>query len=739
MNKLDWLIGVVTKNYFRVIISISVISFLSLWLLLFYFFSWEEFSFFYAYQDPEAYKVVFDSHGFLNHPLLRHLGFLFYLFDYNPVPYNILSILTFSLLSITVYLFSKSTLNLDKNTAFFSGLIFAAGYYGVGTFITNTYSGYNGGFGLILLLLSMILFNKLIRKFKLVYLLSFILIYLLSIILFSARTFMLPGLLVVLLIFRVRNLFIIFISSILLFLPLFIFLQYQQGVLESSLTRIDFSYYDYFKSISGNIGHTFFPSMILRNESIAIFLGFAISVACLVKKEARLPFLLTAVSIAVMLIALLVNSQYFMIWLSDNHDVSSFMIFAAPTIAILLKRHSKFLTILVIFIVILSNIEVYNQLQNHSNRLRYFYETIQKLVPRTESKQVILIYSKYPKPLDPFIHLPEIPGEYYVPGFYHKKASDMLVTQDYYQALDFINSSKISKNDIYVLTFANNDLKDSSNEFREILFNKNDAQTFIQFENLNLSGLVPLEIEMPISLPNQELPKDPELQNYYNWDNRITVETIPDKPLGDRKKEYLLDNDFETTWIPGNWESPVEIILKLSQPKVIEKIVWSSSRTNPWVQRIPTDYNFLISSDGINWKKVTEVKKGQKLLKNDFRVEEINSNEQTSFVKMEIYKTAEGGLPALDDIQILPEEIANVNYNTINDFFRSRIQKVCLQWTTNDDSEFRNQRQACVDVVEGNKTKIKIEPRIEKVTGFRIVDKDNKKIDVSNLSIKYTF
>lgn len=737
MNKLDLLIKSIAEDKAKSLLAIFAISILSSWLLLFYFFSWEEFSFFYAYQDPEAYKVVFNSHGFLNHPLLRYLGFLFYLFGYNPIPYNILSILTFSLLSIAVYFFSKNTFSLDKRTALFSSLIFAAGYYGIGTFITDTYSGYNGGFGIIFLLLAIIIFNKLIHKFKLTYLLLFILVYFLAIIIFSARTFILPGLLTILLVFRVRNWIKIFFISLALFLPLFIFLNYQQGVLESSLPRINISLFDYAKSLFGNIGYTFFPSIIFDNQTSAILLGILITAVSLIKRETRLPLLLTAASVAAMLVAMLINSQYFSIWTSDNHYMSSFMVFAAPTIAILLKKNPRVLITLIFFIVILSNIEIYKQLQNHSNRLRYFYETIQKIVPRANGKQAVLIYSKYPKPLDPFIHLPEIPSEYYVPGFYHKSASDMFVTQDYYQAIDFINKNKIDKDMVYLLTLADNDLKDVSGQFREIFSKKGDgAQVLKELENLNISGLTPLEIEIPLELPLSSQSANPGLDNFYKWHKGINVKTIPDKPHGDRKKEYLLDNDFETTWIPDNWQSPVSIILNLPESKIIDRIIWSSSRTNPWPQRNPVEYKFLVSNDGINWETARAIEGAGELLKGQYRTEEINSRRNVSFVRMDIYKTAQGALPSIDDFLVIPEELKGTDNEEINKFINDQIQKVCLRWTTNDDSEYRASRQECVQT--GNlPLAIQIEPRIEKITGFRVVDKNSKVLKVNSLKLKF--
>src|SRR3989344_3528651 len=127
------------------ILAIFIVSVLAIWQLYFYFFSWEEFSFFYAYQNPSEMEMVFGAHGYANHPMLRQLKFLFEIFGYNPVPYNIINIIIFFLLSLTVYFFSFTVGGLSRKEGLFAGLLFAAGYFGIGTFTTDTYSGINGG------------------------------------------------------------------------------------------------------------------------------------------------------------------------------------------------------------------------------------------------------------------------------------------------------------------------------------------------------------------------------------------------------------------------------------------------------------------------------------------------------------------------------------------------------------------------------------------------------------------
>jgi len=133
----------IQKNDRQQILIIAGISILAMWQLLFFFFSWEEFGIFYAYQHPDFASVVFNAHGFKNHPIIPVLSFIFHLFDYNPLPYNIFALGIFSLLSISVYIFAKEFTS-DKKVAFFSGVVFAAGYYGMGTFTTDTYSAFIG-------------------------------------------------------------------------------------------------------------------------------------------------------------------------------------------------------------------------------------------------------------------------------------------------------------------------------------------------------------------------------------------------------------------------------------------------------------------------------------------------------------------------------------------------------------------------------------------------------------------
>src|SRR3989344_5634532 len=321
------------KPYFL----ISLTSIASLWLLLFYFFSWEEFSFFYAYQNPAESAVVFKAPGFANHPDMPYLKFIFDAFGYNPYPYNIISIIIFCLLSITVYFFSITVGKLSKKQGLFAGLLFAAGYYGIGTFITNTFSGINGGVGLILSLLSIICFRNLLAKTNLINLQVFLLSYLLAIGLFPARSYFLPGLLAFYYLFTSKKIVKAILIGGILLLPVAFFLSRQVGVYTGSLLHIDFKITDLLRSLFGNIGNTFFPSIVTKKEIIAISLGLLISVISLWRKDTRMLFIFLLISLTGQLFAVIVNSQYFSIWQSDNHFLSSFTIFSSVIIAILLK------------------------------------------------------------------------------------------------------------------------------------------------------------------------------------------------------------------------------------------------------------------------------------------------------------------------------------------------------------------------------------------------------------------
>lgn len=741
VNRLKNLFRGFWKYKYRDYFLLFFCSLSSLWLLIFYFFSWEEFSFFYAYQNLDYYDTVFNSHGFSNHPLLRYLSILFKFFGYNPIPYNILSLLTFFLLNLSVYFFVKEVFNFKNRDSLFTGLLSAAGYFGVGTYTTDTFSGFVGGFGIIFELLTIIFFDKLIKKISIKYLIFFIISYLISVAYFIDRNYFLFGLLIILMIFRESKMLKFFVLSIFIISPLFLFVGNHAWNLTTVIPHINIRIYDYLSSLFGNVGYVFIPSLIFPNQNLIVILGVIISMISVVNKETRLLFLFLAFSIGAQLIAILINSQYFAIWLSDNHFQSSFIIFSIPIIVILLRRKPAIISVIILFTIFLSNIEVYHQLITHSNGLRYFYETIQKQVPKRDRKAVILIYSKIPKPIDPFIHLPEISGEVYLAGFYNKNVNDLYTTQDFKDTLSYLRKNNLTSENVFVFTYAAYNLHNVTQDFRRIL--NNDKTLFLDSSHQEeLVGLVPMEVKFsnPKSLIKRNLlvSGNSKLDDFYNWHEKILITTIPEQPYGDRKKEYLLDNDFETTWIPNHWESPVSIILKLPEKKLITKVVWSVSRTNSWPFRTPTDYKFLVSEDGNVWNEVTKVKNGEKLLTNQYRLESFDYPRPVGYVRFEVYKTLEGYFPAVDEMQVIPSDIASIDYNIINNFIEGKLQKICLQWKTNDDIEFRASRQIC-QTSDNQEKVINIEPRIEKVTGFRVVDKNNKPLEVKQFRVKYLF
>lgn len=730
------------KGNRKIILLIFVTSLSSLWMLLFYFFSWEEFAFFYAYQNPEVADTIFKTPGYSNHPILPYLKVLFDMFGYNPLPYNILSLLVFSLLSITVFFFSKIVFSLDKKTALFSSLIFASGYFGVGTFTTDTFSGFTGGLGVLFVLISLIIMKLLLKGYKLSKLLFLILVYLICVKLFTSRAFALPALFSLIVLFQKKSLLKSLLIGVLCAVPIVLLFSIQTNQFVSAIPHINIKLTDFVESLLGNIANSFLPSFLIKERLTSVFFGLVLVAVSLYKKETRLPILLLIATLGAQLLAIIVNSQYFSIWQSPNHYFTSLVIFSAPIIAVFLKNKQWIIITIIIGLMSLSNYQVYTELQSHSNNLRYFYETVQEYVPKREQKTVVLVYTKEPRPLDPFITLPYFSGEIYLPGFYGRKASDMKVSQSFQDSVDFLRTNKLSPDDLYVFTYALNNLKDVSKQAREVLEKKDPVEAHISIENLHISGLVPLKISFNIreKVKQVDVPSDrPQtLNDFLQWHKKITVSTIPEKAFSDRKVEYLIDNDFETTWIPENWTSPVQVILKLPEKTIINRVVWSVSRTSSWPARTPVEYNISVSDDGQNWRIVKAVKNGGRLLTNEYKVEDLNSETPVSLIKFEIFKTAEGALPAIDDIQLIPQGLSDLSYEGIQNFIESTKNKICLQWKTNDDPEFRFQRQACsLNVSDNGKYVIEIEPRIEKVRGFRVVDKDNKAIDVEDFEITY--
>lgn len=731
-----------SKGDFKNLLIIFLVSFSSLWLLLFYFFSWEEFSFFYAYQNPDFAKEVFNAHGFSYHRIFPHLGFLFHLFDYNPLPYNILSLLIFGILSSLVYYFSKEVLELNKKTALFAGLIFAAGYFGMGTFITDTYSGFDGGIGTSLTLICLIVFDSILKKIRMWNLLLLIIFYGLAIYFFPTRTYSLPFLFFIIAFFKLKNITLSLLIGFLSLLPIYLSLHSQVGMYTNLVSHTDFKIKDFLKSLFENISNLFIPSLILKDGLIKILFGLMLFVLFLIKKDTRLVFLLLLVSLIGHLLVQVIAYQYFATWESWNHFHTSFVIFGAPTTAIILKKWPKLLTVLIVFTIILSNIQAWSNLNNHSSLLRYFYEGIQKEIPNRDRKTAVVVFTKEPRPLSPFIHLPTVSPEVYLPGFYHKKAADLKVVQSYQEAEEYLNTNKLTSDDLFVFIYSLNDLRNVSSEVRELI-RKGETINLDNPEVTNINGYLPLKISFQIDeFQNHQdnlTTEEEQIAQYLSWSSKVEVTTDPEKPFEDRKKENLIDNDYETTWIPSIWKEPVSVIFKFPEEKNIDSIVWSVSRSNSWPQRTPSTYTLAVSKNGVDWRTVAEIKNGDKLLTNQYRIEKIDYNQPISWVRFEIYKTYEGVLPAIDDIQFIPSHLKNIEYEDFNSMLQKLKSKACLQWKTGEDDEFRIQRQACFKIQKDRVKpyEIMIEPRTEEITGFRIVDNKELPLRTKNFKVSY--
>lgn len=721
-----------TKSSKHRLLLISVVAVSSLWMLLFYFFSWEEFSFFYAYQNPDEAHIIYNAHGFRNHPVIPHLAVLFNTFGYNSLPYNILSLFVFVGLSLSVFHFLSKFFN-DKQIGFYAGLIFAAGYFGIATFTTNTTSAYIGGFGLILLLFLLSLLIDLLCKFSLPSFSNFVITYLFTITFFPDRSFPFPGFVFVLSYFYKKGLVRSVIFAAISFLPIFLRLQYQVGKYTSNLPHISIRPLEFITTVLGNLGNLFFPTLVNKWDLVSIGIGVLILLFAITKKHTRVLVFLILVSLSAQLLAVLVNSQYFFILKSPQHFMLSFTIFSSGILAYWLRSHKKILLLSILGILICSNIAVYTVLVQHSNSLRFFYESFQKIVPSRERKTVVLVYSLEPRAVNPFIHLPEIPGEVYVPGFYHKKVSEMLVTQSYYDAVKFMKKNKLKTDDLYVLTYSVNNLNDVSDNVRQVIKQGGEKDIYDN-DSIHIPALTPLTFEFSLSEFKNTL-TNPKLDSYFNWFKRIKVTTDPDKPFEDRKKEYLTDFDFGTTWIPHEWKNPVTVTFEFPEQESIDSLVWSVSRLNSWPSRSPVDYGIYISMDGKIWIEKIRIRNGLPVKTGEIKKEVIASS--AKFLQFRIHKSYEGALPAIDDILIVSDGVKELSVDEVYSYLQRKFTNLCLQYTTEKDPNFRSQRQACIrkSVGDSSMSSITIEPRLKNITGVQIVDIDNRKVNLNYLKV----
>lgn len=594
-----------------------------------------------------------------------------------------------------------------KHFPLFSSLILASGYVGVEAFTWNMGAGPNNTIFLTLSFLSLLSTLLFLREAKIKFLLGISLAFLFSVYFFQFRAFLiflwLP-LLIVASFLRDRKLPGQFLFQIFVLLLFGLFLYKESlGFSSEQGNKIELDFLRFAQIFIRNTGNLFFPSELLSlinqktdvsQEIVELLSGlfaltflFLISLWFFIRRRQEFPLIFffsvgTVVSLLLLHLAIGLSVNAPDVWYSSHRFYIVILPFLAGVLGLFLNAlHQRFkntaiflLIVLAAGHVVLSNVAISNRWETPISHLQYFYKMLRHHVPILDKNSVLLIESGEPRPVSVFVSARAANAYAQIAGFYGLRTEELNLTTSSGEALKMLQKRGLKEDSLHVLFYKRGELINITEEARRLLsFGREEALGFrfgnsIEFKDLSLPAYAPLYIQLKLRaapdfsnlgqlrrVDQQDIKKPqqylPTLLHQEQLKRETKAESTENPLSFEHEAKNVVDGEYKTTWIPEKWgNTGVSVVVDLGEQRRIDNIVWSSSRTASWFQRLPSQYKIETSKSGERFTEVVSVSDAPVLKTGDFFVDKF-PQVTARFIKIIILKTRGGLPPAIDEVE----------------------------------------------------------------------------------------
>lgn len=358
-----------------------------------------------------------------------------------------------------------------------------------------------------------------------------------------------------------------------------------------------------------------------------------------------------------------------------------------------------------LFILIFINLKLNINSQNKFVReisvsSRQFYKDLKNYIPDFEKGSLLYFDiqddSFYQHQFDEFSSVGSMPNSTAIAVYYGIDRYNFFQTSNYNEVLAKVAKKELNINQIYSFYYGANGLKNTTNDFRNLLLNGGKEVDLIsspvKFENSNtferqLDDLTPLLLQMDISL----LPlidklgdtKSTSLTNYSFSEKLDFINYLKSKndyyktskvtALSDweyQKVDNVIDNDTNTFWRGDRlyWHDNQNeaVTIDLGNNKQISKMIWVNSNRY-WT---PTSYMIEVSLDNLEWSVVKNVENAKERKDGEVVIEEFPST-LARYVKMNFSKTVTDDSPAIAELEVIEDRYSKVDIINANDFIKN--------------------------------------------------------------------
>ena len=701
---------------------IPLVAILAFWQIYKLYFGYEDLALFYMLQHrAEALAELAKQPNF---NIYRHHFWLipwqFKLFSYNPLPYYIISVLTYIASGFTLYWFVRKLAS--PKSALVAAAVFMSGYFGLETIWWNAINGHQTYLVIILMLASTGFLIEYGKKGKLQDYLVSLILFALTVFLFQFRAFLLffPPLITLGLFRRpVKKA----IYEALPFIAIFVLAMVKAA--GAGLSNISHSstlpILDAIKAVFGNIGASLLPLSLLVKEELAIpiyIVAGLVVIGFLAKQAKHSKSLAWALGFTLLTSAATAGSVFLggspvLVYENWARFITPIFLGVAITIGLSYEfvgkqKYTKFIIYgFVILNIALTNYYMATRSGRHSE-LRTFYTSLKRQVPELPEKAVIQI-GMLRNSIGSFTPGYVVPPDAYIAGLYGKRYQDVKLSKSFDESIDYLRDNNLDENNWFFFNYDRGAIEDMSPQLRNILRSgKVNGQPSFS------PALIELEVQAKFKGADFSCPSTAKMLGQlhlkalqHQWFKNAKVTTVP--MLDNHKPEHLIDGDYDTSWTARDWSQPVFFQVELDEPIAIDEVRWPALPGRR-AGRMPTVYDIELSSDGQTWRKL-----GAPPL-----------DTRSKFIRVKIYKTLDGRSPQIDELDIF-EDQSDVKYqNNYQEFMEVKKQPVVcfpelttagslpraydnqvtlpIRWLTDADQTFRPERETNITIPADGKT-----------------------------------
>lgn len=382
------------------------------------------------------------------------------------------------------------------------------------------------------------------------------------------------------------------------------------------------------------------------------------------------------------------------------------------------KKYGQFFSLLILIYIVLNlaNSVIYqrNFLVTKSIPVKFFYQDLQRLLPRIEKGDILYfdVSNDSQVAFRAAISGAMIPNTGTISWRYGVDRYDFQMFEDPSSLFTYLKDHPADVEKIHTFFYSKKGLSETTSEFVKLFqSNKSLNLTFdnisskynlksglsgtsvnksnLELSNLEISSLTPFKLLVslvaePLDFSNIKYPvfygndkfdpifiKDQNLQGlafkYNKFKNLFKYSQIEvSSSWQDRVEKNLIDGDTGTVWQADRilWlDSEQHLIVKMNNVQRFSRLQF----TNAYATSTPLEFEMFYSNDLVNWKNLGVYKNAKRMENGETKIVDFEP-QNFRYFKIKFVKTLNGDSPAISEVLLIPSEFDQLNIFQANQY-----------------------------------------------------------------------